>query len=275
MCSACPSGPSPRLSRPNLWAAQVDTRGRLEQGWSAIRDYLTGLLAARGMAEVQAEELTVLPGAEEIVALLEVRRWAVDGRFDAILVDCAPSGETLRLLALPGDHRVLRRPADGRPAPAAAHPGRVPHRRCARRWETARSTMRSATCSTDLTAARTLLADPAFTGVRLVLTAGAGGHRRGQAAAHRAVPARLPGRRGGGQPAAPGRGRRRVPGRRREAETAAVHLVNESFAGSADAPSAARGPRADRGAGVDGAGRTALRNRRPAGVGRRPAPPSR
>ena len=53
------------------------------------------------MAEVQAEELTELPGAEEIVALFEVRRHAESGRFDAIMVDCAPSGETLRLLALP------------------------------------------------------------------------------------------------------------------------------------------------------------------------------
>ena len=59
------------------------------------------MLAARGMAEVQAEELTVLPGAEEIVALLELRRFAESGEFDVIVVDCAPTGETLRLLALP------------------------------------------------------------------------------------------------------------------------------------------------------------------------------
>jgi arsenite/tail-anchored protein-transporting ATPase len=96
-----PIGAEPTAVGTNFWAAQVDTRARLEQGWSAIRDYLTGMLAARGMAQVQAEELTVLPGAEEIVALLEVHRWTLDGRFDAVLVDCAPSGETLRLLALP------------------------------------------------------------------------------------------------------------------------------------------------------------------------------
>ena len=96
-----------RRSRPrspasrSLWAAQVDTRGRFEQSWSQIRGYLVGVLAARGMAEVQAEELTVLPGAEEIVALLELRRLAESGDFDVIIVDCAPTGETLRLLALP------------------------------------------------------------------------------------------------------------------------------------------------------------------------------
>ena len=98
-----PIGPDPDEvpGVPGLFAAQVDTRIRLEQAWSAIRQYLVGVLAARGMAEVQAEELTELPGAEEVLALLEVRRHAESGRFDAIVVDCAPSGETLRLLALP------------------------------------------------------------------------------------------------------------------------------------------------------------------------------
>jgi len=93
--------PTPVPGVPNLWAAQVDTRGRFEQSWSHIRGYLVGVLAARGMAEVQAEELTVLPGAEEIVALLELRRLAESGEFDAIIVDCAPTGETLRLLGFP------------------------------------------------------------------------------------------------------------------------------------------------------------------------------
>ena len=96
-----PIGAEPTAVGTNLWAAQVNTRGRLEQGWSAIRDYLTGLLAARGMAEVQAEELTVLPGAEEVLALLEVRDQVRSGRWDVVAVDCAPTAETLRLLALP------------------------------------------------------------------------------------------------------------------------------------------------------------------------------
>ncbi len=59
------------------------------------------MLAARGVAEVTAEELVVLPGADEILALLELEQRASSGDFDVIVVDCAPTGETLRLLALP------------------------------------------------------------------------------------------------------------------------------------------------------------------------------
>lgn len=86
---------------PNLSAAEVDVRGRFEEAWSQIRDYLVGVLAARGVAEVAAEELIVLPGADEILALLELEHFARSGDYDAIVVDCAPTGETLRLLALP------------------------------------------------------------------------------------------------------------------------------------------------------------------------------
>ena len=161
--------PTPVPGVAGLWAAQVDTRGRFEQSWSHIRGYLVGVLAARGMAEVQAEELTVLPGAEEIVALLELRRLAESGDFDAIIVDCAPTGETLRLLALPetigfyaqrllgAPQRVLRSIA----ASLTGLPGGTPN-----------AAVRDALGDLldELMAARALLADPAITGVRLVLT---------------------------------------------------------------------------------------------------------
>jgi len=164
-----PGDPVAVAGVPNLWVAQVDTRGRFEQSWSHIRGYLVGVLAARGMAEVQAEELTVLPGAEEIVALLELRRLAESGDFDAIIVDCAPTGETLRLLALPetvgfyaqrllgAPQRVLRSIA----ASLTGLPGGAPN-----------ATVRDALGDllAELMAARALLADPAVTGVRLVLT---------------------------------------------------------------------------------------------------------
>lgn len=88
-------------SHPLLWAAEVDVRGRFEAAWAQIRQYLVGVLAARGVAEVTAEELVVLPGADEILALLELEQQAASGAFDVIVVDCAPTGETLRLLALP------------------------------------------------------------------------------------------------------------------------------------------------------------------------------
>ena len=67
---------------PNLSAAEVDVRGRFEAAWSQIRGYLVGVLAARGVAEVAAEELVVLPGADEILALLELEHFARSGDYD-------------------------------------------------------------------------------------------------------------------------------------------------------------------------------------------------
>src|ERR1700712_4862899 len=116
------AGPTPVAGGDGLWAAHVDTRARFEQAWADVRRYLVGVLAARGIADVQAEELTVLPGADEIVALLEVHRHATDaagvigGRFDVIVVDCAPTGESLRLLALPETMRFYGDRLMGAPA---------------------------------------------------------------------------------------------------------------------------------------------------------------
>ena len=84
-----------------LFAAEVEVRQEFESAWATVRSNLVGLLAARGVSEVTAEEITVLPGADEIICLLQVQRWAASGEFDVIVVDCAPTGETLKLLALP------------------------------------------------------------------------------------------------------------------------------------------------------------------------------
>lgn len=168
--------PGPVEGVANLWAAQVATRDRFEQAWSDIRGYLVGVLAARGMAEVQAEELTILPGADEIVALLEVHRHANDGQFDVIVVDCAPSGEALRLLALPetisfyGEKlmgtpaRVMRTLAAGFAGLTGARGGRGA---AGSVDEVADALGR---LLENLTAARDLLTDTRVTGVRIVLT---------------------------------------------------------------------------------------------------------
>ncbi len=84
-----------------LYAMQVDTQGAFERSWHDVQAYLRGLLARAGVDALQAEELTVLPGADEVLALLELRAQVQSGRFDLVVVDCAPTGETLRLLALP------------------------------------------------------------------------------------------------------------------------------------------------------------------------------
>jgi arsenite-transporting ATPase len=91
----------PTEVQPSLSAMQVDAQRAFEQSWRDIQDYLRAVLERAGVDALQADELTVLPGAEEVLALLELRRQAASGRYDLIVVDCAPTGETLRLLALP------------------------------------------------------------------------------------------------------------------------------------------------------------------------------
>ncbi|GAB2985184.1 ArsA family ATPase [Nocardioides montaniterrae] len=86
---------------PHLFLLQVDAQKRFEQSWADIQRYLLSVLDAAGMEPVAAEEMTVIPGAEEVLALLELRLHARSGEWDVIVIDCAPTAETLRLLALP------------------------------------------------------------------------------------------------------------------------------------------------------------------------------
>ncbi|CAA9313988.1 MAG: Arsenical pump-driving ATPase TEMP [uncultured Frankineae bacterium] len=92
---------SPTELDTGLYALQVDTQAAFEQSWRDVQGYLLGLLERAGVDALQAEELTVLPGAEEVLALLELTRQVTTGPWDLVVVDCAPTGETLRLLALP------------------------------------------------------------------------------------------------------------------------------------------------------------------------------
>ncbi|WP_137292771.1 ArsA family ATPase [Nocardioides dongxiaopingii] len=84
-----------------LFVQQVDAQLRFEQSWAEVQGYLMSVLDVAGVDPVAAEELTVVPGAEEVLALLELRLHALSGEWDVIVVDCAPTAETLRLLALP------------------------------------------------------------------------------------------------------------------------------------------------------------------------------
>jgi arsenite-transporting ATPase len=91
----------PSEAAPNLWVQHVDAQQRFERSWAEIQGYLMSVLDIAGVDPVAAEELTVIPGAEEVLALLEVRAQARSGEWDVLVVDCAPTAETLRLLALP------------------------------------------------------------------------------------------------------------------------------------------------------------------------------
>ncbi len=94
-------GSEPTEVASGLFVQQVDAQQRFEQSWADIQHYLLSVLDVAGVDPVAAEELTVIPGAEEVLALLELRLHALSGEWDLIVVDCAPTAETLRLLALP------------------------------------------------------------------------------------------------------------------------------------------------------------------------------
>src|SRR5205823_1410989 len=85
----------------NLWAEQIDAQARLESNWRDIQEFVVSFLNWAGVDAVEAEELSVIPGLDEIFSLTDVKRHVDSGRFDLLVVDCAPTAETLRLLSLP------------------------------------------------------------------------------------------------------------------------------------------------------------------------------
>ena len=94
-------GPRPTEVAPNLWAEQIDPQQRLEENWREIQQHAIAVLNWAGLAEVEAEELAVIPGLDELFALADVKSHHDEGPWDVVIVDCAPTGETLRLLSLP------------------------------------------------------------------------------------------------------------------------------------------------------------------------------
>lgn len=102
-------GAEPRKLGPALWAVEVDTRVELARHWGSIHEYLVALFRYQGIEEVVSEELALLPGAEEVMTLLAVERFARSRKFDLIVVDCAPTDSTLRLITLPDvAHSAMR-----------------------------------------------------------------------------------------------------------------------------------------------------------------------
>src|SRR4051812_10638129 len=96
-----PVGGEPTDVGGGLFAQQVQAQDELERHWSAVQDWLGGVLMERGVERIAAEELTVPPGGDELFSLLALKQHAESGEWDVIVVDCAPTGETLRLLSFP------------------------------------------------------------------------------------------------------------------------------------------------------------------------------
>jgi arsenite-transporting ATPase len=163
-------GHEPTEIETGLYGQQVDTQRAFEASWRDVQHYMLEVLEQGGVGAIEAEELTVVPGADEVLALLELQVQARSGFWDVIVVDCAPTAETLRLLALPEalgwymdrvfprERRVVRtlRPVlshlAGLPMPPDKVFGAVER------------------LHAELADVRDLLVDPATTSVRLVLT---------------------------------------------------------------------------------------------------------
>jgi arsenite-transporting ATPase len=142
-----PLGTDPSEVDSCLFGAHVDSRALADRTWAKLRDQLRGVLTGAGLDQLDAEELTVLPGVDELLALTEVARLAEAGPWEVLIVDCGPTADTLRLLALPEAvagylRRIYRGAMAGAVGRLAEHVG----------------------------ALRRMLADPATASVRLVLT---------------------------------------------------------------------------------------------------------
>jgi arsenite/tail-anchored protein-transporting ATPase len=94
-------GPELTEIAPRLFGQQIDAQQRLEQHWREIQEFTTDFLSWAGADPVAAEEIMALPGIEEVFSLTDLRRHTDEKTFDCIVIDCAPTAETLRLLSLP------------------------------------------------------------------------------------------------------------------------------------------------------------------------------
>ena len=88
-------GHDSRLVKPNLWGAELDALRELEGNWGAVKRYITQVLRAQGLEGVQAEELAILPGMDEIFGLVRMKRHYDEGEFDVLIIDSAPTGTAL------------------------------------------------------------------------------------------------------------------------------------------------------------------------------------
>jgi arsenite-transporting ATPase len=91
----------PREIAPDLWAQEVNVLDEMRRGWGKLQDSMTKTLLNQGIDIVMAEELATIPGMDEIVSLVNIYRNAQKGNFEVVVIDAAPTGETVRLLSMP------------------------------------------------------------------------------------------------------------------------------------------------------------------------------
>ena len=93
--------PEPTLIQENLWGQEFDVYYSMKKHWENMRQLMLTIFRARGVQNIVAEELSVLPGMEEASAFLWIEKYYAENFYDVLIIDSAPTGETLTLLTLP------------------------------------------------------------------------------------------------------------------------------------------------------------------------------
>lgn len=93
--------PEPNEIEDNLWAQEIDTIHEVEKGWGQIQKYLTSLFTAKTIKDITTEELTIFPGFQDLLSLVRILKYYQEQTFDVIIIDSAPTGETLAFLSFP------------------------------------------------------------------------------------------------------------------------------------------------------------------------------
>lgn len=91
----------PKEIMKNMWAQEISSIHEMEKGWKKVQDYLTALFTSKTVKDITTEELTIFPGMEDLLSLLRILDYYKNKTYDVIIVDCAPTGETLKLLSFP------------------------------------------------------------------------------------------------------------------------------------------------------------------------------
>lgn len=94
-------GPDPVQVGDHLWGQEVNSLRETERNWGMVQGWLTKLFDKAQLTDVTTEEMLVFPGMEELFSLLQIKEHKQSGLYDVLIVDCAPTGETLRLLSYP------------------------------------------------------------------------------------------------------------------------------------------------------------------------------
>ncbi len=96
-----PLGPEPVQITPRLFALEVSIYHDIESNWGIVREHFAQLMAEQGVEGILADEMSILPGMEEAFPLIRIKKHKDQGDYDLLVIDCAPTGETLRLLSAP------------------------------------------------------------------------------------------------------------------------------------------------------------------------------